>query len=70
MGGDRAADILESRDSNNTPLTQRKMGVQRFHVAHGWKGEERRVHVCARAPVCVCVRARIAEFSQGTNPAG
>ena len=46
VGGDSAADTLESLGTNNTPLTQREMGVLCFHVAHSWKGDE----------VCVCVR--------------
>lgn len=45
VGGDSAADTLESLETNNTPLTQREMGVHCFHVAHSWKGEE----------TCVCV---------------
>ena len=37
MGGDSAADTLESADANNTPLTLGEAGVCRFHVEYSWK---------------------------------
>ena len=43
VGGDSAADTLESGDANNIPLTLGETGVHCFHVAYSSK---RRRNVC------------------------